>query len=135
MRKVLSYLPYYAVCIFLASAFWRSPSVLLVAYAILSISMLWRWHTLDDVLFYAVPFVMGPLGEAVAVYSGAWSYAKPLVLIPVWLPLAWGCAALYMKKTADVLTERRLRSSLSGSGQAGGDLMKPIRRPEPQSMI
>jgi hypothetical protein len=68
--------------------------------------MLWKWHTVQDVIFFLVPFFLGPIGEAIAIYNGAWKYTKPVALIPMWLPLAWGCAALYMKKTADALVER-----------------------------
>ena len=108
MRRAASYLPYYVACIALASAFWRTPWFLLLAYVGLSTLMLWRWHGRDDVVFYFVPFVLGPLGELVAIYHGAWQYSKPMTLIPIWLPFAWGCAALYMKKTAEVLADRRV---------------------------
>lgn len=110
MKKVATYLPYYAICIALASTLWRDPTFLLCGYIALSALMLWRWHTIQDLIFFVVPLILGPLGEAIAIYSGAWHYAKPLRLIPIWLPLAWGCAALYMKKTADAVTERYIRS-------------------------
>lgn len=109
MKKAVSYLPYYAACIALASTLWRDPFFLLCTYLVLSAAMLWRWHAIQDIIFFAVPFVLGPVGEAVAIYNGAWHYTKPLLLIPMWLPFAWGCAALYMKKTADVLAERQAR--------------------------
>jgi hypothetical protein len=100
---------YYAACIAFASAFWRDPIFLLCAFIGLSTAMLWRWHAIQDLIFFAIPFFLGPVGEAVAIYYGAWHYAKPLLLIPIWLPFAWGCAALYMKKTADALAERHTR--------------------------
>jgi hypothetical protein len=117
MKMVVSYLPYYMVCIALASTLWRDPSFLFCAYLGLTAAMLWRWHAIQDIIFFAVPFVLGPIGEAVAIYNGAWHYAKPLLLIPVWLPFAWGCAALYMKKTAEALAERYMRHQNILSGQ------------------
>jgi hypothetical protein len=48
--------------------------------------MLRKWHSRSDLMFYVVAFVLGPLGEIVAVSSGAWEYARPSYLIPMWLP-------------------------------------------------
>ncbi|MFZ1011241.1 MAG: hypothetical protein WAN65_30660 [Candidatus Sulfotelmatobacter sp.] len=109
MKKAVLYLPYYAACIALASALWRDPFFLLSGYIGLSAIMLWRWHSVQDLIFFAVPFFLGPTGEAIAIYHGAWQYAKPLILVPMWLPFAWGCAALYMKKTSDALAEQCIR--------------------------
>jgi hypothetical protein len=108
MMRVMLYVPYYAACIALASMLWRDPGLLFVAFVGLSIAMLWRWHTFHDVIFFIVPCILGPIGEAIAIYNGAWHYSKPFQLVPIWLPLAWGCAALYMKKTADALADYRV---------------------------
>jgi hypothetical protein len=54
--------------------------------------------------FYFVAFVLGPLGELIAICFGAWSYAEPFYFIPIWLPFIWGIAALFMKKLAETLT-------------------------------
>lgn len=112
MKNALSYVPYYAICIGLASLFWARPAVLTLLYIGLSAAMLYRWHEADDVVFYGLPFVLGPAGEAVAIYAGAWRYAEPLGLIPVWLPFAWGCAALYMKRTSEAVIAWRARRTL-----------------------
>ena len=112
MKKIISYAPYYVVCIGLAGAFWSRPVFLMAAYVSLSVVMLLRWHEIDDLTFYAVPFILGPVGEVVGIYYGAWQYAKPLALIPVWLPFAWGCAGLYMKKTSEALVTLRKGRSL-----------------------
>src|SRR4051812_7517187 len=105
VAQYLKYTPYYAGCILLASALWRSPGVLLIGYVGLSVLMLWRWHRVPDLVFYFLPCALGPIGEAVAIYSGAWQYTRPWLLIPIWLPFAWGCAGLYMKKTADAICQ------------------------------
>ena len=91
----------YALCIALASFLWPSPIVLSLCYILISIFMLYRWHTKSDLIFYFVAFVLGPTGEFVAVYFGAWKYSKPLYLIPLWLPFLWGIAALFIKKLSD----------------------------------
>jgi len=97
----------YALCLVLASILWRWPIMLSLAYLAISALMLSRWHTQGDLLFYFAAFVLGPCGEIVAVYFGAWTYAKPLYLIPVWLPFLWGIAALFMKKLAETLLTAR----------------------------
>ncbi len=65
--------------------------------------MLSRWHTRGDFTFYVVGFVLGPAGEFVVVYFGAWHYAKPFYLLPIWLPLLWGIFILLVKKIAETL--------------------------------
>lgn len=123
MKKAISYLPYYVACIGLASALWRNPVVLLLGFIGLSVLMLLRWHALDDVVSFLVPFVLGPVGEFIAIYNGAWHYSKPLLLVPIWLPFAWGCASLYMKRTADVLAGRRVQRRESSDGLLAGPLL------------
>jgi hypothetical protein len=68
-----------------------------------SIFVLWRWYSRGNLIFYFVAFVLGPLGEIFAVHGGAWTYSKPLFLIPIWLPFLWGIAALVFKKVAETL--------------------------------
>ena len=41
---------------------------------------------------------MGAVGESVCIYFGAWSYANPTYLIPLWLPILWGLAALIIRR-------------------------------------
>jgi len=65
--------------------------------------MLHRWHSKGDVLFYSIAFLLGPLREAILVRSGAWVYAKPSFLIPLWLPLLWGIVVLFLKKLCESL--------------------------------
>lgn len=49
---------------------------------------------------YAFGFVLGPAGELVAVARGAWTYAEAPLLVPLWLPPAWGLAALILFRLA-----------------------------------
>ena len=55
---------------------------------------------------YACGFVLGPGGEIVAVYNGAWQYSEAPWLIPLWLPPAWGLAALILLRLAKALGKR-----------------------------
>jgi hypothetical protein len=65
--------------------------------------MLTKWHKKSDLIFYFVAFSLGPIGEAFAIYLGAWQYSKPFYLIPVWLPFLWGISALFVKKISETL--------------------------------
>jgi hypothetical protein len=96
----------YVSCLSLVSFLWDRPGVLLAALAALSALMLLRWHQPGDLTAYAVGFTLGPLGEAMAVHFGAWNYARPFFLIPLWLPFLWGIAALFVKKLAELWASR-----------------------------
>ncbi|UCF91247.1 MAG: hypothetical protein JSW39_23700 [Desulfobacterales bacterium] len=93
----------YALSVALAAFLWRSPAILALCYLSISLFMLYRWHTKGDLIFYFAAFVLGPIGELVATYHGAWQYAKPGYLIPIWLPFLWGIALLFMKKFCETL--------------------------------
>ena len=84
-------------------AFWRSPSIVFVLLAGVAVFMLRRERELPDLLFFGLPAILGTVGELVATASGAWSYGKPFVLIPLWVPLAWGAGALSMMRTIRVI--------------------------------
>ncbi|MCI0694062.1 DUF2878 family protein [candidate division KSB1 bacterium] len=102
-KELILELSIYALCVTLAGLLWQKPPILSLCYIVISIFMLNKWHARDDLFFYFVAFVLGPAGEMVAVYFGAWEYAKPLYLIPIWLPILWGMAALFMKKISETL--------------------------------
>jgi hypothetical protein len=70
-------------------------------YLVISVFAFIRWHTASDIIFYFVAFVLGPAGELCATVFGAWSYAQPFYLIPTWLPLLWGLAALVVKNLSE----------------------------------
>jgi hypothetical protein len=97
----------YVLCLSLASFLWRRPLALLLGLVAISVFMLHRWHGRADLFFYGTGFVLGPLGEAMAVYFGAWRYAKPQFLIPVWLPFLWGIASLLVKRLCDTFLKMR----------------------------
>ena len=92
----------YALCVALASALWSRPVTLTACCVLLSILALLKWHTTADVVSYVVAAVLGPLGEAVVVHYGAWTYAKTILPIPLWLPLLVGdCRVLPTKVCLD----------------------------------
>lgn len=101
--RAASYLPIYLFCVAPAAFLWQRPVTLTVVYAIASLGFLiWR-HTTADLVYFFVPFFLGPAGELFAVQQGAWSYPETR-LLPIWLPFAWGIAGLFMKNVSEALS-------------------------------
>jgi len=104
MKKELVFeLCIYIISIILAGIFWHEPVILTVSYIFISVIMLTKWHKKSDLIFYFVAFSLGPIGEAFAIYLGAWQYTKPFYLIPIWLPFLWGISTLFIKKLSEAL--------------------------------
>ena len=104
MKKDLFFaLGMYVICVILVAVFWHKSILLMFCYVVMSLILFAKWHTKSDVLFYVVAFILGSLGEFVAVSFRAWEYSKPLFIIPVWLPFAWGISALFMKNISETL--------------------------------
>ncbi len=105
VQALVRYLPLYLALIGLASLMWHRPITLTICYVAISALVLWRFHRRGDFIYFAVPFFMGPLGELAPVWFKAWTYSQPLVLIPLWLPFAWGLAGLFMRRISDAFLE------------------------------
>jgi len=61
-----------------------------------------------DMTVYLVGAVLGPLTEVIATRLGIWTYAFPSFLsIPLWLPFAWGFAAVLFISIAQNLIPKR----------------------------
>jgi hypothetical protein len=104
MKKELAFeLGIYALCIVLIGSLWHKPVILTICYVVISIVVLIKCHTKSDLFFYFLTFVLGPIGESVAVYLGAWKYSRPLYLIPSWLPFSWGICALFLKNISETI--------------------------------
>ena len=108
MKKELAFeIGLYALCIVLVGSLWHKPVILTICYVLISILVLAKWHSKSDLLFYFITFALGPLGESVAIYRGAWEYSKPLYLIPSWLPFLWGICALFLKNISETILKSR----------------------------
>ncbi|MEM5844080.1 MAG: hypothetical protein QXX07_01610 [Candidatus Aenigmatarchaeota archaeon] len=53
-----------------------------------------------DIYFFIFSGVFGASAEAFAIFFGAWKYSLPeiLGLIPLWLPILWGIAGIFLKR-------------------------------------
>lgn len=64
-------------------------TLLLLATTVVTLAWSWDWHR--ALACYVFGAVLGPFGEMLAVYHGAWCYPDPTCLgIPVYLPFGWG---------------------------------------------
>ena len=62
----------------------------------------------DDLYHVIIGVIAGSLIEIICIYFGVWHYANPTFFsIPLWLPVAWGLAALAIKRTAVMFSEAR----------------------------
>lgn len=62
----------------------------------------------DDIKYYVVAAISGPIGEILVSSSGLWKYQGETILgIPYWLPLAWGITALAIKKFIQNIPNKR----------------------------
>ena len=100
---MLILLSIYACCVVLVCLFWENPTLLTGAFFVITILLFIRYHEKSDIVFFFIAFVLGPVGEFVAILFGSWSYAKPFYFIPTWLPLAWGIAVLLVKRLSETI--------------------------------
>jgi len=105
--RAAAYLPVYALCIGPAALFWHQPILLAVVYIVVSAGLLMWRHSSSDLVYYFVPFFLGPIGEIFAVQGGAWTYADDDLLFPIWLPCVWGIAGLFMKNVSESISGRQ----------------------------
>ena len=102
-KAVIIEVSFYVLAVGLVCLLWPMPIVLALCLVGISLLVLWRWHTRSDLIIYGVGFVLGPAAEVVAVHFGAWEYAKPLLLLPLWLPPVWGITAVLMRRLTQTL--------------------------------
>src|SRR5712692_11417514 len=80
-----------------ACLFWSSPLLLTGILAVIGGLMLAVRKSAEDLLLCAFCGAFGAIAEAFGIASGAWSYTLPLASgVPLWLPVMWGIAALFI---------------------------------------
>lgn len=98
----------FAIAVFLLVLFWQHN--ILATGVIVGLFLLRAcfWWKKGDVAVYLVGAVLGPLTEIIATRLGIWTYACPSFLnIPLWLPFAWGFAAVIFVRIAHSLLSSR----------------------------
>lgn len=108
-RELVAAIVLYLVCLFGTGLLWQSPLVLTALLIAVAVVVFTMWRRPTDRIFYFAPLVMGPTGEAFAVYLGAWDYSRTEFL-PLWLPFLWGIAGLCMGRVMTLLQGRPHRT-------------------------
>ncbi len=63
------------------------------------------WHGKHDIYLFVTAAFLGTVAEIVAVRFGAWQYSNPtLFSVPIWLPLLWGIAVVFINRVVNTLT-------------------------------
>lgn len=114
LRQLLTEAPVFLLLIACAGLLWQRPAILTLLYLLLVAFLLWRWRSPAMFAYFTVGLVLGPSAEYFAVGMGAWSYPTTATRLPLWLPLAWGIAAIYLKRAGDAL-EVLIRSRAGGA--------------------
>lgn len=92
-RRLLAGLLGWVALVGCVALLWPRPAALTSLLLLLSAAVLVRARSLELVAWWLASAVLGPLGEALCVASGAWSYTG-WALLPPWLPPAWGLAGV-----------------------------------------
>jgi len=71
--------------------------ILIAAYGV----RYYFWPNKEDHVLYIGGALLGPIAEIIATKVGIWQYTLPTFLnIPLWLPFAWGFAAVLIIRIA-----------------------------------
>jgi hypothetical protein len=82
----------------------RNPLLLSAVLLVLAASVMALWRE-KNLPVYIVGAIAGPGAEVFGVRAGAWKYAAPAFLgIPLWLPFAWGYAAILVIWIAETVS-------------------------------
>ena len=83
----------------LVCVFWPSPYLLTALLALDGALMLRARRSGEDLAHLIFCGAFGALAEVFGIGFGAWSYTLPQASgVPLWLPLIWGIAALFVKE-------------------------------------
>jgi hypothetical protein len=87
--------------IFLVVLCWTNnilvTAILIAAYWI----RYYFWPDKEDLILYIGGAILGPIAEIIATKVGIWHYTLPTFFnIPLWLPFAWGFAAVLIIRIA-----------------------------------
>ncbi len=94
VRHLVLPLVVYGALVSLCGLLWSQPMLLLCLLGLLAGICLPLFGARRATVAFLVGCIFGPAGECLSIAGGAWSYAGTDHLFPVWLPFAWGVAAV-----------------------------------------
>ncbi|MBN1502752.1 DUF2878 family protein [Candidatus Woesearchaeota archaeon] len=94
------------IALYSVSQFWEKPLELTLGLLSLSALMLLISKKKEDLVLFVVCGASGAIAEIIGIFFGAWNYSLPqLGIIPYWLPILWGIAALFVKRTSQEIDD------------------------------
>ena len=76
---------------------WKFNLVLTLILILLAVAMLIMNKSKQEIKTFLVCALLGAMAEVVAITFGAWTYGNPnFVGIPIWLPILWGIASVFI---------------------------------------
>ncbi len=84
-------------------------------------------YTKRDSYMFLIAALLGATAEIVAVKFGAWQYANPTYFgVPIWLPLLWGSATVFIARTTELMIKPKLEIGKSRKSMFG--TLKGVRK-------
>jgi hypothetical protein len=97
-RRILYVVLIYFLSILSVVLLWKDVLLLSSVLIILSIIFLTFWHRKKDIITFIFGVIFGWVTESICIYFGAWAYTNTTFLVPFWLPILWGIAAMIMRR-------------------------------------
>ncbi|MBI5046950.1 hypothetical protein HZC07_04445 [Candidatus Micrarchaeota archaeon] len=92
------------VVLVISGIIWNNPLLLTGVLLVFSIGLYLLWQEETIILVYIFAMIVGPIFDMIATKTGAWYYPMPDFLdIPIWLPLLYGLAAIYVTKGSEFI--------------------------------
>lgn len=105
VRKFLFTCPLALVTLFIPALFDNQLQILCMILVV-SVMMLLVDLNKKYLELFILVMISGPLAESIAINFGLWNYSNPFFLgTPIWLPLVWGNAGLYIVRLKALIDE------------------------------
>lgn len=98
LKQILHYL--FSILSLVAVCFlWKYNIILFLVLLAISFLLLFIQKEKSEIWLFIACGFYGALAEIIAIYFGSWTYNSADFLgVPIWLPVLWGIAALFMKR-------------------------------------
>jgi uncharacterized membrane protein YoaT (DUF817 family) len=89
------------------SYLWKNEGILTFVLVAIAFAMLSIAKSKNEIILFVFCSFAGALAESYAILFGVWSYSAPTFIgIPIWLPLLWGIAAVFIKRSHDAICQK-----------------------------
>jgi hypothetical protein len=108
MANLLKQFFFYIGGILMIAFLYQEQVLLTILVSLFCLIQLTAFRQENDLYYFVVGFVLGPIVDIIAVFAGAWDYNYHTYLdIPLWLAPALGMMAVLLKRIAEALIRLR----------------------------